>query len=295
MRHRTAFIAIFALILLQSSAFARNENKLPDIIFPSDDKITESQLVPLKTTELKEVQKSIELTSDFCLDQIKTRIKENLIDEWAWGFKKYDFSGDGTEDLIFTSYCGGEELRNYIWTKKDNKYYYGGVLEGTLSKLYRSHDSKALTIVTRSGWCCVSYVGSINLYSPELNDEILKYRLQKKIKEFYGLAIPDQRMRPRRFTVKNDKYKLRESPVINEKYDEYASGLEGQPVYGNSIAEFKKGSQGVAIAEKPDGTGRVWWFVIMDEDAKTEKNRFNDDQNASKAGWMSSRYLEVID
>lgn len=108
------------------------------------------------------------------------------------------------------------------------------------------------------------------------------------------MALPDKRMPTKRFVVRNDKYKLREQPVIDDKHDEQESDFEGMPIYGNALAEFGKGSKGEAIAEKPDETGRVWWFVIMDGDAKVEYDRFYGDQKASKAGWMSSRFLEVL-
>jgi hypothetical protein len=295
MKYFNAFIAILSLFfLVQSETFAQNDNKMANIVFPSDSQINESQLVPLTAAELKEIQSSIELPSEYCLDHIKMRFEGNFDDGWLLAFKKYDFSGDGSEDLVFISYCGGMEYRNYFWVKKDNKYYYSGLMIGKIVKFYRTQDSKALSAVARSGWDGSGYSGSIDLFAPEIKEGKFKYELQKRVKEFEGITIPDKRMPVRRFIVKNDKYKLRTSPIIIDKYNEDESNFERKPVYGNTLAEFSKGSKGVAIAEKLDETGRVWWFVIMDEDAKTGYNRFYDDQNASKAGWMSSRFLEVI-
>jgi hypothetical protein len=294
MMHRTAFIVILTLLLLRSVAHAQDDFKLANLVFPSNNQVTESQLTPLTATELKEIQNSIELPTEYCLDHIKIRIKDNSIEEWLFGFYKYDFSGDGNDDLIFISYCGGEEYRNYFWVKKENKYYYSGLAMGTLVKLYRTGDSKSLSVVTRGGFCCLGYIGFINLYTPMIDNQVFKYKLEKSVREVGQMVLPDNRMPAKRFVVKNDKYKLREQPVIDDKYDEQESDFEQKPVYGNALAEFNKGSKGEAIAEKPDETGRVWWFVIMDPDAKAEYNRFYGDQKASKAGWMSSRFLEVI-
>jgi len=296
MRHRTGSITFLALLFLQSTATANDHNKLANFVFPSDNQITQSQFTQLTAPELNKIQNSLELPVEYCLDHVKMRIKDNMIEEWLGSFKKYDFSGDGIDDLLFISYCGGEEYRNYFWVNKDNKYYYSGLMEGTIVKLYRTPDSKSFSAVTRSGYCCLGYIGSIDLFTPEIKDGILKYKLQKRIKEFgnASISVPDKRMSSKRFIVKNDKYKLREHPVIDDKYDEYGSDFEGKPVYGNTLAEFTKGSKGIAIAEKPDNTGRVWWFVLMDEDANAIYSRFHDDANASKAGWMSSIFLEVI-
>ncbi len=70
--------------------------------------------------------------------------------------------------------------------------------------------------------------------------------------------------------------------------------FERMPVYGNTLARFATGSKGVAIAETTDEKGEIWWFVIMDDDAKTTYTRFYKDQKESKLGWMNSNFLEVI-
>jgi hypothetical protein len=294
MKRSKYFVAILSLLLLQSFAYAQDDFTMANLVFPSENQVTQAQLTPLTATELKEIQNSIELPTEYCLDHVKMRIADNSIEEWLWGFYKYDFSGDGIDDLIFISYCGGEEYRNYFWVKKDKKYYYSGLAMGTLVKLYRTQDSKALSVVTRGGFCCLGYIGFINLYTPQIDNQIITYKLEKSVREVGHITLPEKRMPTKRFIVKNDKYKLREQPVINDKYDAYESDFEHKPVYGNTLAEFSKGSKGEAIAEKSDETGRVWWFVIMDPDARAEYNRFYGDQTASKAGWMSSRFLEVL-
>jgi hypothetical protein len=293
MVHRTAFIVILTLFLLPFAVHAQDDFKMANLVYPSENQITQAQLTPLTAVELKEIQNSLELPTENCLDHVKMKIEDDSIEEYLWGFYKYDFSDDGIDDLIFISYCGGEEYQNFIWIKKDNKFYYSGLLWGTLVKVYRAQDLKALSVVTRGGWCCSGYVGYINLYTPSSYNQVTKYSLEKSVREFGGITLPDKRIPAKRFVVKNDKYKLREQPIINDKYDEQKSEFERKPVYGNTLAEFGKGSKGEAIAEKTDETGRVWWFVIMAPDAKATYNRFYGNQKASKAGWMSSRFLEM--
>jgi len=137
-------------------------------------------------------------------------------------------------------------------------------------------------------------IGYIELYEAVTDGKTVKYKLSKRMREFGRLAVPDRRMPEKQFVVIDDKYKLRQQPFINDKYDAEDSDFEHMPVYGNTLAMYPKGSKGVAIAEKADETGSLWWFVIMDEDAKPTYSRFYKDQTESKMGWMSSRHLEVI-
>lgn len=296
MTHRTAVIFILALSLMRSTAFAHDEtNKMINIVFPSDNQITVSQLIPVTEKDLMEIQTSIELPSDECLEPFRAQkfSAQDLVDlvGHVW---KVDFSGDGVDDLIFSTYCRSEEIKNYFWVRKNDRYYYSGLMIGTLVKLFHTTDSRALSAATRGGWCCFGQIGFNNLYTPTIDNQGLKYKLVKSVSEYGNITLPDKTMPTKRFVVMNDKYKLRQHPVIDDKYNELDSDFERMPVYGNTLAKFLKGSKGEAIAEKEDEIGRVWWFVIMDADAKVEYNRFHDDANEYKAGWMSSRFLKVI-
>lgn len=288
-------VVFLAFLFMPAISFSQKFNKIGDIVFPSENEITGLGLTPLTALELKEIQGQLELPNDSgCLYLVKVKIAEKAFEELLPGFKKYDISGDGIDDLILSNPCASEEMNNHFWVKKDSKYYHSAHIVGTVLKIYKADDSNALSIVTSSDWCCAPYVGSVNLFTPMITDEKIQYKLKKRVKEFVSLTVPEKRMFEKRFIVKNDKYNLRDSPVVNDKYDADISAFEGMAVYGNTLAQFVKGSKGTAIAEKIDDTGRVWWFVIMAEDAKADYNRFYGDDNASKMGWMSSRFLEVI-
>jgi len=293
MTHLATVIFILALSLLRSPAYAQDETKLANIVFPSDSQITVSQLTSITEKELKEIQSSIELPSDECLEVVK-KTDVYYLSELLGGFEKIDFSGDGIDDLIFSTYCHAEELRNYFWVREGNRYYYSGLMVGTLVKLFPSRDSKALSGVTRGGWCCMGQIGFINLYTPVTDNRTAKYKLGKRVWEFGLLTAPDKRMPVKKFILKKDEYRLRRQPFINDKYDAEDSDFERIPVNGNTLARFTKGSKGEAIAEQTDDKGELWWFVIMDDDAKTTYTRFYKDQNESKLGRMNPRFLEVI-
>ncbi|HYR11292.1 MAG TPA: hypothetical protein VEQ60_26155, partial [Longimicrobium sp.] len=102
---------------------------------------------------------------------------------------------------------------------------------------------------------------------------------------------------PRRFTVANDGYLLRGSPrVQNTKAGEYPEWYEWDD-RGNVMAEYGAGARGIAIAERTDSTGRVWWFVRMDgatppRAAQAEPvDHDNRVLTIDRLGWMSSRFL----
>jgi hypothetical protein len=212
-------------------------------------------------------------------------------------FNKFDL-GQGREGIICSSYFGSEEMHNAIWMKQGNYYRYSGQLIGKIVKIFRDTNKQPFTIVTRSGWCCASGIGEFNLYKPREESGVVSYRLTQSIREYNGVKMPEKRMEPKRFQVMEPRYRLRIAPLIDDKpYPDYQSNDPGAIVIGNVLAEFKKGDKGLAIAEKVDDTGRMWWFVIMDPSTETEYWQFHlydDEKSRYTMGWMSSRYLEVI-
>jgi hypothetical protein len=90
------------------------------------------------------------------------------------------------------------------------------------------------------------------------------------------------------FRIKNEVYKLRGNPKIDN-------------ANGNVIAEFTKDDLGLAYASQTDSTGRVWWFVVMENNIKKDWTKFNhcesdilEYRDLRTIGWISSRYVEVI-
>lgn len=289
------YLVILAILLFNTTTFAlderlSNDEKLADLLFPSESKVKLEQLRGFTAAEFSPLQKRIlhQLESDKMCFVIANHDNPHAM------FKKFDFSGDSIDDVILSSYCGAMEIRNFIWIRKSDSSEFAGFIEGTPLKFYRNKESGPFSIVVSAGWCCAGYVGSISLYQLKEDQGRLLYQLDKKAMVFGGVTMPEKKIKPVRFKVAYDKYRLRRSPEIIDELDEYMSGLTNETVYGNIIAEFAKGSSGEALAEYKDKTGRVWWFVLMDKDAKTTINHFYDDEGGYKTGWMSSRYVEVI-
>ena len=246
MKNHIYVIAFLLFFIIPSVTFSQTSSNIANIVFPSESQISESQLKSLTASELKEIQSQIDLSDNSgCLYLVKVKIDDNVIEELLAGFKKYDISGDGVDDLIFSSPCAHEEMQNHFWVKKDKRYYHSGLIVGTLEKLYKANGMQALSIVSRSDWCCIPYVGTINLFIPEPSDSKLKYKLKKRVKEFVSITVPEKRIIEKKF------------PVINDKYDADASEFEQMAVYGNTLANFSKGSKGTAVVMTRSKAGRA--------------------------------------
>ena len=120
-----------------------------------------------------------------------------------------------------------------------------------------------------------------------IKESVLLYPENFEFPEKQTISIP--------FIVKNDKYRLRSEPKIDN--------VEIKPPYklGNLIAEFAEGDTGYALAEKKDETGRIWWFVIMDNNIKKDWNvylhtdhEYENQRNMKVFGWISSRFVEKL-
>ena len=276
---------------------AQGYDKLADFLYP-EYTVTIKQLPALSFRETRSVASLIDLPGDSAdrhkdtLDFIKKKIQDNN-EEAAAVFSKYDFSGDGIDDLIMSDYFGSGEIQTFLWIKSGSKYDFAGAFDGK-PQFFRSDATSSSSLLTRSGWCCPSRVGKIYLYELQKVNGKRRYALIKKIMEMSHIRVPVKKYAPIRFTTIDDQDRLRSSPEVRDDYDPDMSGLHNKPTYGNIIAEIEKGSKGEAVASHTDKTGRVWWFVVMDKDAPATYSLFYDDEDGCKTGWMISRHLKIM-
>lgn len=118
---------------------------------------------------------------------------------------------------------------------------------------------------------------------------------KKSVLNYDKVVLPEKKKFFIPFIVENEKYRLRASPEIIDGKMDHPYNL------GNVIAEFTTGDKGYALTDSVDNTGRVWWFVMMenniDKDIKEflhiDKNQ-EEQTKMSTFGWISSRYVKVI-
>ncbi|HYW10331.1 MAG TPA: hypothetical protein VE871_00175, partial [Longimicrobium sp.] len=185
-------------------------------------------------------------------------------------FHFVDFSGDGVADVIYSG----------PWFERNENGF--GALEGRQIKLFQVMEGRGVQVMRHHGTvqrifrgragqpvsfraihhgCCADPQWSIDYYRPVRTGDTVRYEAHQKVLGREGIEIPTAFMpTPRRFTVNNDRYLLRATPGIDPpaKDGEDWYPWEG---HGNALAEYGRGARGIALAERTDATGRVWWFV----------------------------------
>jgi hypothetical protein len=217
-----------------------------------------------------------------------------------------DFNGDGVDDVI---YSGG-------WYDRTPNGF--SALEGTRFKLYQVMDGRAVLVLSYPGavqrifrggrgqpvslravihGCCADPQWNVDYLAPRRAGDTVKFEPYRRVMGREGIVMPTAFLdRPRRFTVSNDRYLLRDSPGID------TPPANGEDWYlweghGNAIAEYGRGARGIALAEQTDATGRVWWFVLMDGRTWPLHAQFaeihDDALRMDRVGWMSSRFVQA--
>jgi hypothetical protein len=220
-------------------------------------------------------------------------------------FHLFDFSGDGVDDVVYSG----------PWYELGPNGF--GALEGTRFKLYQVMNGRAVLVLSYPGavqrifrrergqpvglravihGCCADPQWNVDYLAPRLAGDTVKYEPHLRLMGREGIEMPTRVMdRPRRFTVANDRYLLRESPAIDPKPAEDGEDWYRWEGHGNALSEYGRGARGVALAERTDETGRVWWFVRMEGRTPPRDAQIQDDPQdhvpTDRLGWMSSRFL----
>jgi hypothetical protein len=189
-----------------------------------------------------------------------------------------------------------------------------GALEGNHLKLYQVIGGRAVLVMDHHGrmqrvWpgrggrpasfrtihhgCCSDPEWALEYFRPVVRGDTVRYEMWHRLLGRAGLDVPTEFMpRQRRFVVAADRYMLRDTAQVDDRADDVWPRWEGR---GNVMAEYGRGARGIALAERADSTGRMWWFVRMD--GRTPPREAQIDENpehpvrTDRLGWMSSRFL----
>ena len=212
-------------------------------------------------------------------------------------FYVIDIDRDGLKDILYSGECMLEGGLTAI-------YRYNGIefeeLISVIGEVYQVSDYNSnlpFSFTLRNYACCGGFTDVFEKY--ELVKKNGNYSFKLQVREDYvsETVFPDTFYeKPIAFKTVREKYNLRFSPVI----DDTSAVARPYEDYGNTVRSYPANSIGYAIAEKKDQTGRIWWFVRMDnKTAKgleyTSKVGDNSEEPTYSLGWMSSRFVERLD
>lgn len=211
-----------------------------------------------------------------------------------------DIDRDGLNDIVYSGDCkregGGTAIFRYNGNNFEQLIFVYGVIYQVSD--YESILPFSFSLIIYA--CCGDDKNIIEKYALILEDGNYKFILQTS-EYYYGDDVVTTIFpktffeKPIAFKTIKEKYNLRFSPSIN-----YVDEDDQSMIFDNVVITYPKNSIGYDIAKKKDKTGRIWWFVKMDnKSAKGMENigtfSPNSKESTYSLGWMSSKYLERID
>jgi hypothetical protein len=224
--------------------------------------------------------------------------------ENARSFHFFDFTGDGVDDVVYSGpwydrgpngFSALEGTRFKLYQVMGGRAVLATSYPGALQRIFRGGRGQPVSLRAVIHGCCAGPEWNVDYLAPVRAGDTVKYEPYLRLMGRGGIVMPTRFLpAPRRFTVSNEQYLLRDSPDIDAK------DADGEDWYlweghGNAVAEYTRGARGIALAEQTDATGRVWWFVRMDGRTwprRAQIGEIHDDpMRMDRLGWMSSRFL----
>lgn len=226
------------------------------------------------------------------------------IGERVQNFHFVDFSGDGVADVIYTGpwydrvegrFAAMEGTRLKMWQVIGGRGVQVMAHHGAVQRIWKGPPGTPVSFRAVHYGCCSDPQWTLLYHRPVRAGDTVRFQEHRRVMGRAEMEMPTQFLpAPRRFTVRNDRYLLRDAPRIE------AENADGETWHlweghGNALAEYASGARGIALAERTDATGRVWWFVRMDGATPPRDAQFEDQEGAptDRLGWMSSRFLSV--
>lgn len=303
------------ILFLATSALADQYKDVSDIIFPADESIRFDIIHPCTTNEIIGFLDSLEFPEDSTKPCGKKKIFDQIAIQRSKGgfgnFIRFDFTGDGQEDLISTGQCGGETMETFFWERTSVGYRYHSHYWSEMIKFVRMHVSTGYSLVFRGGLCCDAVIGDYSIYEPTVINDSVYYKETLRLREYmtlsdlqasdsfkvrgytYTSVLPKSTSTPITFIVAADECELRIEKVVNNIFDSVAAAEGYVPSFGNIMAKFAKGSTGTVYASEKDSTGNEWCYVLFDAENKMTYNDFYHDFPSMKCGWVEAKNISI--
>ncbi|UKN01201.1 hypothetical protein K6119_15835 [Paracrocinitomix mangrovi] len=217
--------------------------------------------------------------------------------EWQHDAEKYfhfmDLDADGDLDLIYNGFSRGEPLIVWIYLNVEGEFKPEFQTQQHITYIeYGEEGLTALTIYNPG--CCTDYLVYNTEWLIEHEKDNLIFDEKKHTGEIAHTTLPDYIFKtPKQFKTLQDEYYLRMDPFI----DTVDVMFDGATFKQNIVCIYPADSRGVALGQTTDSTGRVWWYVEMDYNTPPDYSEIPDYEiyAITMKGWMSSRFLEVVE
>lgn len=210
-----------------------------------------------------------------------------------------DLNGDNKKDFVFDGESGGEPRMIEIFIYSKGIYKDVFTTQQAIRKIDWNNRHQMSRLYIDDWECCAGYMGYHKIFSITYDKNNLPvFRKVYKSALISEGTSPDTLLKkPFRFQILNNGYNIRSAPVIDnssvEPWDESLSSENGS---GNIIGKLVSGATGTAIAQKTDKTGRIWFYVEIDEPYFPKNNILYTDNNfpTKTEGWISGRFIKFL-
>ena len=206
-------------------------------------------------------------------------------------FHLVDIDGDNENEIVYNGFNGSEGEMILILNLSKSGYKITLKVFGRLVDISSNKTPSEFTVLDYA--CCAGYVTHLETF--QYKEKLETFEIVKSLAKIDETVFPKTQIEPIKFKIVNEKYNLRYSPEIVTGLK--SGSFDFDPIENqNIVAVYGAGDTGKAIAESTDETGRVWWFVIMDNYPDKSKSIFykgnNKFEKYNPVGWISSRFVE---
>ncbi|GJM60444.1 hypothetical protein PEDI_09960 [Persicobacter diffluens] len=206
-----------------------------------------------------------------------------------------DFDADEEDEIVYQGPLFGESQVFEIYKRKDDKTFdlIFSSQQGVITSEWNGEQLSRLYV--RDWGCCMEEHITSVVFEVQMEQGQLKFQRSFQFVSHFLETKPKAYFKsPIAFQTLNESYTLRVTPEIVKE----GLFVDLDPEKGNVLSHYPKGTEGIALAEKVDKTGRIWWYVLIDTSNQYTKSNIylgSIEGDGYVSGWMSSRYLQILE